>query len=211
MGQMLDAPWSTRRTRGFVGFAMLLFFFALSTVFTVTARMYDNGWDLIDPSWTHNQITSFLAENSIKIHRVIVLTSYFFSGVASSMIELFGFWVIGTLTNDIRACGRFVGTFHSVMSIGGMVGVQIILSVPFNYISLNIPMFFGLAMSVASFVLLYFVLRRITDTNDWTLGRIPDSNSSKCNIGSSDSSQSSDTYFVITDVKHIHSGSTETL
>ncbi|KAJ1896713.1 hypothetical protein LPJ81_004682 [Coemansia sp. IMI 209127] len=210
MGQMLDVPWSTRRTRGFVGFGTLLLFFTLSSIFTVTARMFDNGWDLIDPAWNHNQITSFLTENSIKIHRVVVLTSYFFSGVASSMIELFGFWVIGTLTNDIRACGRFVGTFHSVMSIGGMVGVQIILNVPFNYVSLNIPMFVGLAVAVASFVFLYFVLRRITDTNDWTLGRIPDNGNDKREIGTSESSQSSDTYFVITDVKYFHSESADT-
>ncbi|KAJ2559340.1 hypothetical protein EV175_000394 [Coemansia sp. RSA 1933] len=212
MGQMLDVPWSTRCTRGYVGFSMLLVFFTLSTIFTVTSRMYDNGWGLINLSWSHNQITGFLTENSIKIHRAVVLTSYFFSGVASSMIELFGFWVIGTLTNDIRACGRFVRTFHSVMSIGGMVGVQIILNVPFNYISLNIPMFVGLAMSVASFVLLYFILCHITDTNDWTLGSISNtSGDSRCEIGTSSLSQSSNTYIVITDVKHIHGESVETI
>ncbi|KAJ1731568.1 hypothetical protein LPJ72_003872 [Coemansia sp. Benny D160-2] len=207
LGQMLDVPWSTRRIRGYVGFATLLLFFGLSTIFTVTARLYDNGWDLTDPNWSHNQITNFLTENSLKIHRSVVLTSYFFSGVASSMIELFGFWVIGTLTNDIRACGRFVGTSHSVMSIGGMVGVQIISNVPFNYMSLNIPMFVGLGITVASFCALYFVLRRITDTNDWTLGKISNNNDSRCEIGTSTSSHSSNTYFVITDVKHVHSES----
>ncbi|KAJ2677482.1 hypothetical protein GGI25_003117 [Coemansia spiralis] len=202
MGQLLDVPWSTRRTRGLVGYATLLFFFVLSSSLTVTTRMLDNGWGQVDPSWSKARINEFLTMNALKIHRGISMASYFFGGVASSFIELFGFWVIGTLTNDVRACGRFVGTYHSVMSIGGMVGIQIISNVPLKYVPINMPAFAGLAITIISLILLYFIIRRITDTNDWTLGKI--ANTENSTDGNTKSDQSSETYMVITDVKYRH-------
>ncbi|KAJ2402365.1 hypothetical protein GGI23_000767 [Coemansia sp. RSA 2559] len=202
LGLMLDIPWSTRRMRGFVGFANLWLFFTLSIIFTMLTRMYHDSWKLANPKTSEQQLSTIFTVKSVE--RNLAYTALFFTGIASSMIELFGLWVIGTLTNDMRACCRFVGTFHSVMFIGGMLGIQIAHHMPFTFIGANLPMIIGNALVYVSLTCMYFVIRRITDTNDWSLGRISSANANHADFDSAASDQSSETYMVVADVKHRH-------
>ncbi|KAJ2296276.1 hypothetical protein IWW55_005160, partial [Coemansia sp. RSA 2706] len=126
----------------------------------------------------------------------LLYTSYFFAGVASSFVELYGFWVIGTLTNDIKTSARFVGTYLSVMSIGGLVGYQLVKNIPHKYTTSNIPTYISASLTAVSFVFLYFVVRRISDTNDWTLGSI-DAHNSHADL-------STESVTIVADVKYQH-------
>ncbi|KAJ1768720.1 hypothetical protein IW140_004809 [Coemansia sp. RSA 1813] len=202
LGLMLDIQWSTRRMRAFVGYANLWLFFTLSIIFTMLTRMYHDSWKLANPHSNGQQLSTIFTAHSIE--RSLAYTALFFTGIASSMIELFGLWVIGTLTNDMRSCCRFVGTFHSVMYIGGMLGIQVAHHTPFTFIGANLPMIIGNAMTYVSLICLYFVIRRITDTNDWILGRISTANADCADFDSAASDRSSETYMVITDVKYRH-------
>ncbi|KAJ2556992.1 hypothetical protein EV175_001629 [Coemansia sp. RSA 1933] len=202
LGLMLDIPWSTRRMRAYVGFANLCLFFTLSIIFTMLTRMYNDSWKLANPKTSENQLSVIFETDSVE--RNLAYTALFFTGIASSLIELFGLWVIGTLTNDMHAACRFVGTFNSVMFIGGMLGIQIAHHVPFTFLGANLPMIIGNAATFASFVCMYLVIRRITDTNDWSLGRIPTANDSHVDFDGAASDQTSETYIVVTDVKYRH-------
>ncbi|KAJ2662225.1 hypothetical protein IWW48_001965 [Coemansia sp. RSA 1200] len=217
MGLLLDIPWSTRKMRAFVGFANLWVFFTLSIVFTMLARMYQGSWRLAGPKGdggngtVDGRLDSIFAVDSVE--RNLAFTSLFFTGVASSMIELFGLWVIGTLTNDVRACCRFVGTFHSTMFIGGMLGIQVVRHMPLTFLGANLPMIVGNILTYVSLVCIYFVIRRISDTNDWTLARISSTainydhshhHSSSSSFGAAGSDSTVNTFMVVTDVKYRH-------
>ncbi|PIA14850.1 hypothetical protein COEREDRAFT_82454 [Coemansia reversa NRRL 1564] len=199
MSLTLDVQWASRKTRGLVSLAMLVVVCIISSAITIAIRTKQVDKSKIDSTWSTQQIYQYIMNASVTNNRALLLTTYFFAGVASSFVELYGFWVIGTLTNDIKASARFVGTFQSVMSIGGMVGYQLVRGIPHQFTTSNIPTYISFGMTVLSFIPMYFVVRRITDTNDWTLASISNNGPTS---GSAEGS--SETITVIADVKYQH-------
>ncbi|KAJ2080554.1 hypothetical protein H4R24_002992 [Coemansia sp. RSA 988] len=199
MSLTLDVQWASRRTRSLVSLGMLTVFCIISSGVTIAIRSKEIDKSTIDPSWSSQQVYEFIMNAAVTQDKALLLTTYFFAGVVSSFVELYGFWVIGTLTNDIKASARFVGTYQSVMSIGGMVGYQLVRGIPHHYTTSNIPTYISFGMTLLSFIPMYFVVRRITDTNDWTLASI--SNNEQVN-GSAE--VSSETITVVADVKYQH-------
>ncbi|KAJ2776414.1 hypothetical protein GGI18_004356 [Coemansia linderi] len=108
---------------------------------------------------------------------------------------------MGTLTNDLKASARFVGTFHSVMSIGGLVGIELVTEIPHHYTTSNTLTYVAFGMSMVSFMILTWVVTRITETNDWSLGRMQNS-STHDTLMSPD--MSSETVAVVAEVKYQH-------
>ncbi|KAJ1831530.1 hypothetical protein LPJ63_004220 [Coemansia sp. RSA 2711] len=196
MSLMLDVPWSNRRVRSLVSMGMLVVFTAVSAIVTLVIRERTVDKSGIDPSWSDMKANNYIFDLVIKKDGPLLYTSYFFAGVASSFVELYGFWVIGTLTNDIKTSARFVGTYLSVMSIGGLVGYQLVKNIPHKYTTSNIPTYISTSLTAVSFVMLYFVVRRISDTNDWTLGSI-DAHNSRADL-------STESVTIVADVKYQH-------
>ncbi|KAJ1826425.1 hypothetical protein LPJ70_007754 [Coemansia sp. RSA 2708] len=196
MSLMLDVPWSNRRVRSLVSMGMLVVFTAVSAIVTMMIRERTVDKSGIDPSWSDMKANNYIFDLVIKQDGPLLYTSYFFAGVASSFVELYGFWVIGTLTNDIKTSARFVGTYLSVMSIGGLVGYQLVKNIPHKYTTSNIPTYISVSLTAVSFVILYFVVRRISDTNDWTLGSI-DAHNSRADL-------STESITIVADVKYQH-------
>ncbi|KAJ2478547.1 hypothetical protein IWW56_003644 [Coemansia sp. RSA 2131] len=197
MSLMLDMPWATRRTRSLVSLIILVVCCAVSVGVTAGIRSKKVEKSQIDPMWSALEINQYIFAQALSKHRALIYTSYFFAGVASSFVELYGFWIIGTLTNDIKASARFVGTYQSVMSIGGMIGYQMVHNIPHRYTTSNIPMYVSSALTGVSFVFMYFVVRRISETNDWTLGSITGRDSAQAE-------QSTESITIVADVKYQH-------
>ncbi|KAJ2157988.1 hypothetical protein GGF46_004104 [Coemansia sp. RSA 552] len=200
MSLTLDIPWASRRTRGLVSLVMLTVFCVTSIAVTIAMRLMPIHMEGIDPKWTLSEVNDYIFDGITKRYNGLLLTSYFFAGIASSFVELFGFWIIGTLTNDIKTSGRFVGTFHSAMSIGGMVGYQMVTNIPHKYTTSNVPTYISSGLTLVSFILVYFIVRRLADTNDWTLGIIASNEAGR----NSSSEQSTVATTVVADVKYQH-------
>ncbi|KAJ2376651.1 hypothetical protein IW150_001852 [Coemansia sp. RSA 2607] len=199
MSQMLDVRWTGRRTRGLVGLALLIVFFAASIGSTAALRLIKYDLSGIDMTWSHDKIAKFVMGKVFNEQYVLLMTSYFLAGAASSFIELYGYWVMGTLTNDLKSSGRFVGTYHSTMAIGGLIGYQTTNRTEHGAYTSNIPMFIAIPLTCCSLVCMYFIVRRITETNDWTLGRM-----NYRGYGSQIEPERSSETIVITDVKYVH-------
>ncbi|KAJ2221416.1 hypothetical protein IWW45_008877 [Coemansia sp. RSA 485] len=171
MGQLLDVPWATRKTRGCVGLAVVAFFFVISFSLVTVVRTRFFSIDGYDHSWSTGQITKFLINTIIEQQYKLLLSVLFFGGVISGLAEMYGYWVMGTLTNDLKSSARFVGTYHSFMALGGLTGFELA-----KKNGLPSPAHGGYYVAAAgsffSFVLVYFVVRQITETNDWSLGSI---------------------------------------
>lgn len=202
ISQMLDIQWASRCTRGMLAHILTVTFVIVSVVFTCIVR--NNKVDLsgIKPNWTDQQVLSYIMHQALTQYTVLMYLTYFFAGLASSSIELFGFWVMGTLTNDLKASARFVGTFNSIMSIGGLVGIELVAAISHKYTTSNIPTYIGGSITFVAFVFMYFVVRRITDTNDWTLGRMKKNSTDE----EHDASSSAETIVVLRDIKHQQNG-----
>ncbi|KAJ1723124.1 hypothetical protein LPJ61_005859, partial [Coemansia biformis] len=157
MSLTLDIQWASRRVRSLVSLCMLTVVVVSSSTVTVVIRGKHADISAIQPDWTPTEINNYLMDQSMTKQRVLLLTTYFFAGLASSFIELFGYWIIGTLTNDIKVSGRLVGTYHSVMSIGGLVGYQMVNLIHHDISMSNIPTYIAVAVTFVSLVLLYFV------------------------------------------------------
>ncbi|KAJ2376423.1 hypothetical protein IW150_002000 [Coemansia sp. RSA 2607] len=172
MGQLLDLPWSNRRTRGTLGLVILTVFFFVSFGLTTAARNHHYDLTGLDKTWPEDKIDKFMLEMVVKEQYTMVAVLLFFAGIASGFIEIFGYWLMGTLTNDVKASARFVGTFHSFMALGGIIGFQTTQGHDKAY-SLRVAMYYvATGLTILSFVVVYFVVREIPDSNDWTLERI---------------------------------------
>ncbi|KAJ2447415.1 hypothetical protein GGF42_005446 [Coemansia sp. RSA 2424] len=198
--QMLDVQWASRRVRGLMALLVTSVFCIVSSLLTILIRRSHMDLSGIQPTWNEAQVLAYVMKQALTQYAPLMYATYFFAGVASSSVELYGFWVMGTLTNDLKASARFVGTFHSVMSIGGLVGIELVTEIPHQYQTSNTLTYLAFATTMVSFMILFFVVRRITETNDWSLGRMP--NSSRDTQSSSD--QSCDTVAVIAEVKYQH-------
>ncbi|KAJ2321409.1 hypothetical protein GGI00_006065 [Coemansia sp. RSA 2681] len=197
---MLDVQWASRRVRGLMALLVTSVFCIVSSLLTILIRRSHMDLSGIQPTWNEAQVLAYVMKQALTQYAPLMYATYFFAGVASSSVELYGFWVMGTLTNDLKASARFVGTFHSVMSIGGLVGIELVTEIPHQYQTSNTLTYLAFATTMVSFMILFFVVRRITETNDWSLGRMP--NSSRDTQSSSD--QSCDTVAVIAEVKYQH-------
>ncbi|KAJ2619076.1 hypothetical protein H4R22_005440 [Coemansia sp. RSA 1290] len=197
MSLMLDMPWASRRFRSLISLGMLVVVCIVSIAITIATRASKTDKSAIDPTWSEMQISDYIFDQSIRDHGDLLYSCYFFAGVASGFVELFGYWVIGTLTNDIKTSARFVGTYQSTLSIGGMVGVQMVQNIPHQFTTSNIPTYISTGFTLVSFVFMFFVVRRITETNDWTLGSISDHESPS-------NEHSSESITIIADVKYQH-------
>ncbi|KAJ2832470.1 hypothetical protein GGI24_001216 [Coemansia furcata] len=199
--QMLDVQWASRRTRGLVALLVTTIFCVVSAILTIVIRCVHMDLSGIKPSWSEDEILAYVMTIALNDYGPLMYATYFFAGIASSSVELYGFWVMGTLTNDLKASARFVGTFHSVMSIGGLVGIELVTEIPHHYTTSNTLTYIAFGMSLISFMVLFLVVKRITDTNDWTLGRMRNTSAPATLIPSD---QSSETVAVIADVKYQH-------
>ncbi|KAJ1721014.1 hypothetical protein LPJ53_004405 [Coemansia erecta] len=201
MSQMLDAQWTGRRIRGFIGLGMLTVFFIASVSITAAIMLTKFDTSGVDASWSPAKISEYMMAEVLKERHALMLTSYFFAGTASSFIELFGYWIMGTLTNDLKSSARFVGTYHSAMAAGGLIGSQLEIHARRNSHTKDIPMYAAISLTFVSLFCMYFVVRRIPESNDWTLDNI--SNSSR----SSDERKSdcvSEIVTMVADVKYQH-------
>ncbi|KAJ2757527.1 hypothetical protein IWQ57_007070, partial [Coemansia nantahalensis] len=197
----LDFQWASRRVRSLVGLVMLVVVVLTSSIVAIVIRTQHPDHSGLQPEWNAAQVNTYLMDQVMTHQRALLLTTYFFAGLASSFIELFGLWIIGTLTNDIKVSGRLVGIYQSTMCIGGLVGFQMVTQMSHGIESSNVPTYISVATTFVSLVLLFFVVRRITDTNDWTLASISNGQSDASADG-----QSTSTIAVIRDVKYQHLG-----
>ncbi|KAJ1723974.1 hypothetical protein LPJ53_001730 [Coemansia erecta] len=172
MGQLLDLPWSNRRTRGTLGLLILALFFFVSLGLTTSARYHHYDMTGFDKTWPEDKVNNFMFQAVVKEQYKMVAILLFFAGIASGFIEIFGYWLMGTLTNDVKASARFVGTFHSFMALGGIVGFQTIQYHDSAYNPRVAPYYVATGLTILSFVLIFFVVREIPDSNDWSLERI---------------------------------------
>ncbi|KAJ2698839.1 hypothetical protein H4218_003034 [Coemansia sp. IMI 209128] len=199
--QMLDVQWASRRTRGLMALLVTSIFCLVSSTLTIVIRREPMDLSGVSPSWKETEILAYVMTVALRDYGKIMYATYFFAGVASSSVELYGFWVMGTLTNDLKASARFVGTFHSVMSIGGLVGIELVTEIPHHYTTSNTLTYVAFGMSMVSFMILTWVVTRITETNDWSLGRMQNS-STHDTLMSPD--MSSETVAVVAEVKYQH-------
>ncbi|KAJ2745850.1 hypothetical protein GGI20_001851 [Coemansia sp. BCRC 34301] len=199
-GQMLDVQWASRRVRGLMALLVTTVFSVVSSLLTIVIRRAPMDLSGAQPTWSEQAILDYVMKQALVQYSALMYATYFFAGVASSSVELYGFWVMGTLTNDLKASARFVGTFHSVMSIGGLVGIELVKEIPHLYKTSNILTYVGFGTTMVSYMVLFLVVRMITETNDWSLGRML--NSSQETHTSPD--ESSDTVAVIAEVKYQH-------
>ncbi|KAI8323448.1 hypothetical protein GQ54DRAFT_258246 [Martensiomyces pterosporus] len=172
MGTFLDLGNAERRKRGLIGFFFLALFVVLSAVLIIVMRTRPVDWSKLDQMKLHQTAKLSILEHFLDSHGDLVYTVYFFSGLSSMFVQVFGFWLMGTLTNDTRATARFVGSFISFMALGSMVGIELTLLENTSRLTMNVPVYIAVCMALASLVCVFFVVRRITDTNDWSLGRI---------------------------------------
>ncbi|KAJ2888242.1 hypothetical protein FB639_000770 [Coemansia asiatica] len=198
-GQLLDVQWASRRVRGLVTFALLLVFFAISLGMTTAVRVYKYDLAGIDLSWPQDKISSFVVNAVVTQQRPLLKAVLFFAGIVTGMTEMFGYWVMGTLTNDLKSSARFVGTYHSIMAIGGLVGFQVGKNVGIFHPA-TVGYYTATALTIVSFILLFFVVRRIPETNNWSLGSITGGNE----LFDTASDKSAEIIATIIDVKHHH-------
>ncbi|KAJ2721696.1 hypothetical protein GGI07_003811 [Coemansia sp. Benny D115] len=168
LGQMLDVSWTGRRVRTTIGLAMLAISHILAFALATYVLNYPYDISARDPDIPIELQYDFLDNMVHQQARVAIYSSTFFSGICSGFIELFGYWVIGSLTNDFKTSVRFVGTFHSVAAIGGTIGFQVATKI--NDRPHNSGIFYLLSsLTIVSFGLMFVLVRRITETNDWSL------------------------------------------
>ncbi|KAJ1719479.1 hypothetical protein LPJ53_005767 [Coemansia erecta] len=172
LGQMLDIKWAGRRTRGIVGLAVVSVVFLASFGTVAASQYFHYDFSGSDPSWSYEQQKEYKISQIIIQGYPIISGATFFAGMASGLIELYGYWVMGTLTNDLKSSARFVGIYHSIMALGGFIGFQIVEHNPDKNKPMTTALFVGSALTLVSFVLVFFVVCRITETNDWSLAKI---------------------------------------
>ncbi|KAJ2378459.1 hypothetical protein IW150_000794 [Coemansia sp. RSA 2607] len=206
MSQMLDAQWTGRRIRGFIGLVMLTVFFIVSVSITAAIMLAKYDTSGISASWSLAKISEYMMAEVLKEKHALLLSSYFFAGAASSFIELFGYWIMGTLTNDLKSSTRFVGTYHSAMAAGGLIGSQLQIHTKNDSHTKNIPMYVAISVTFVSLFCMYFVVRRIPESNDWTLDNM--STTTSKSSGKQKSDCVSEIVTVVADVKYYHIGRT---
>ncbi|KAJ2785176.1 hypothetical protein GGI15_002005 [Coemansia interrupta] len=172
LGQMLDIKWAGRRTRGIVGLAVVFVVFLASFGTVAASQYFHYNFSGLDPSWSYEQQREYMIGQVILQAYPIISAATFFAGMVSGLIELYGYWVMGTLTNDLKSSARFVGIYHSIMALGGFIGFQISEHNPDKSKPMTTALFVGSALTLVSFALALFVVRRITETNDWSLAKI---------------------------------------
>ncbi|KAJ2873968.1 hypothetical protein FB639_004152, partial [Coemansia asiatica] len=172
MGQMLDVQWAGRRTRGTCALAVIIAFYLVAFALTTETREYKYDFSDLDTSWPKEEIAFYIKTQVLQQQYSVLLCVSFFSGMVSGMIELFGYWVMGTLTNDLNSSARFVGAYHGFMALGGLTGFQLSENVRNGFYPSRIPYYLAASLAMLSLCLSYFVVRRISETNDWSLGMI---------------------------------------
>ncbi|KAJ2909367.1 hypothetical protein GGI21_001952 [Coemansia aciculifera] len=195
--QMLDVQWASRRVRGLMALLVTTVFCTVSSILTIVIRRAHMDMSGLTPEMPIAEVLAYVMKQALTQYGPLMYATYFFAGVASSSVELYGFWVMGTLTNDLKASARFVGTFISVMSIGGLVGIELVKEIPHLYTTSNLLTYLAFGMTMIAYMVLFLVVRMITETNDWSLGRMQ-------NSAQPTPDQSSDTVAVIAEVKYQH-------
>ncbi|KAJ2388748.1 hypothetical protein GGI05_003695, partial [Coemansia sp. RSA 2603] len=167
LGQMLDIKWARRRIRGIVGLTVVSVVFLASFGTVAASQYFHYDFSGLEQLPSLEQQKEFRIKQIIAQGYPIISAAAFFAGMASGLIELYGYWLMGTLTNDLKSSARFVGTYHSTMALGGFIGFQMAE----HHTNKNKPMttalFVGTALTLVSFALAFLVVRRITETNDW--------------------------------------------
>ncbi|KAJ1878302.1 hypothetical protein H4R99_005044 [Coemansia sp. RSA 1722] len=198
-GQLLDVRWASRRVRGIVTCSLMIVFFAISLGTTTAVRIYKYDLSGIDVTWSQDKINSFVVQAVITQQHAMLMAVLFFAGIVTGMVEMFGYWVMGTLTNDLKSSARFVGTYHSMMAIGGLVGFRVGKGVGVFHL-VTAGYYTATSLTVISFALIFFVVRRIPETNNWSLGSIAAGH----NLSDSTSDKSAEIIATVVDVKHHH-------
>ncbi|KAJ2374406.1 hypothetical protein IW150_003116 [Coemansia sp. RSA 2607] len=198
MGQLLDLQWTSRRVRGLIGLLVIVVFYSISVALATTARVIHYDMTGLDPNWSRDEYNKFIFKVLVNQQYKLLLAVLFFAGLISGLIELYGYWIIGTLTNDLKSSARFVGAYHSFMALGGLVGYQIARSVDFVH---SAPAYYvAITATILSFGFAYFVVCRITETNNWSLGRITHDQESF----DKDTNVDTEAFTIIAVVKHQH-------
>ncbi|KAJ2725628.1 hypothetical protein GGI07_001128 [Coemansia sp. Benny D115] len=172
MGQLLDVQWATRRTRGLA--SLLLLTSILIIHYSLSTYLRLNSYDLskLSSSMSLEEINAFYSqESNRRVHRILVC-SYFFGGVSSGFTRLFGFWVMGTFTNDFKSSARFIGTYQCIKTFAVFMGTELSTHIATKKRYADILYLAALSMFAVALVLAYFVVRHITETNDWSFANI---------------------------------------
>ncbi|KAJ1877664.1 hypothetical protein H4R99_007924 [Coemansia sp. RSA 1722] len=206
MGQMLDVQWAGRRARGTCALAVVVAVYLLAFALTTETREHKYDFSGLDAGWPREKSIEYIRTQVLRQQYSVLLGVSFLSGMVSGMIELFGYWVMGTLTNDLNSSARFVGTYHGFMALGGLAGFQLSENVHDGLYPSRIPYYLAAALTLASLLLSYFVVRRISETNDWTLGMIAIDHQS---CGSQSPDNASEPVAAAADVKYRHFRSQE--
>ncbi|KAJ1822683.1 hypothetical protein LPJ56_000855 [Coemansia sp. RSA 2599] len=204
MGQALDVQWAGRRTRGTCALAVVVAMYLVAFALTTETREFKYDFSGLDASWPKEEIVLYIRSQVLLQQYSVLLCVSFFSGMASGMIELFGYWVMGTLTNDLKSSARFVGAYHGFMALGGLAGFQMSENIRNGYYPSRIPYYLAAALTMLSLCLSYFVVRRISETNDWTLGTIATDQKSYIASPSSGSTSETAAAVSVADVKYHH-------
>ncbi|KAJ2778842.1 hypothetical protein H4R18_004364 [Coemansia javaensis] len=168
LAAVLDAGSRHRRRRAQLGFAAtsVVTLAAVSSMAVLTTLPVDMAQLPALVSLPGSPANAF----RLLHHRALFYATVFLNGMSISCVFLFSAWIIGSLTNDVEYTARFSGTLLSVPALGTMVALLCIgpedthVGVP-----PNAPLYVGIALLAASSCAMYCVVRRITDTNDWSL------------------------------------------
>ncbi|KAI0826330.1 MFS general substrate transporter [Irpex lacteus] len=150
---VLDAPYMARRTRGYVGLA-------------IVAVMVIIVWS-VGLSWQVDFDRNYVADHGdkrINYHDSNYAgkgTLYFFYYFSDACYQALAYWIMSALTNDPFKLARYAGLYKAVQSAGsaGSFGMDAVLTPLLN------EHLASWIMMLVSFPLAFLVIRTIKETN----------------------------------------------
>jgi len=162
IGLLLDQKRLARRTRAFVGWALLMF-----VVFGVHIWAYQ-----YQKTYTRNSLPPpiTLSDKSYPAH----VWLYIFMGMMDAMWQTNAYWMMGAMSNDPAKLAYFVGFYKSIQSAGG-AGAWRADGAKVPYLNLFISTWVLLVAGlIFALPMMYLRIKNTTDLEDETLARMDD-------------------------------------
>lgn len=150
---VLDAPYMARRTRGYVGLAVV-------SVLVITVWSVGLSWQV---DFTRNYVADHNGHR-LSYHDANYAGKgalYFFYYFSDACYQALAYWIMSALTNDPFKLARYAGLYKAVQSAGsaGSFGMDAVLTPLLN------EHLASWIMMLVSFPLAFLVIRTIKETN----------------------------------------------
>lgn len=168
MGFILDQKRIPRRTRAFIGWAVL---FAFVWGVHIWGFFYQKQYSRPAEGQEDTMFRFSIGDKGYS-GRIVL---YFFFGLVDAMWQITAYWVMGAMSNDPGKLAHFAGLYKSIQSAGA-AGVWAMDGAKYSYMSIFLSTWILLVAGLAlALPMLYWRVKNHTELQDEALARMDDS------------------------------------